>query len=142
MDEQADAERCPECGARRVEGMGCWEQLGMVIAWEHDAELLAEHFVTVATWNLQHRAQFTDAAIEGLRAAFIDRLDRGVPVSELRARIGRASAGSTRVLRPQAERRPGARDGSRTIADVCLRDQPAGAGASVREWAAAVRREM
>lgn len=58
----ADPSTCPECGARRVEGMTCWEQLGMIIAWEaDDPELLAEHFLTVATYNLQHPAQFTDS---------------------------------------------------------------------------------
>lgn len=145
MSEPADfdASTCPECGAPRVEGMGCWEQLGMVIAWEgDDPELLAEHFLTVATWNLQHPAQFTDAAIEGLRTAFVDRLDRGVPVAEIHARIGRASAGSTRVLRPEAERRTVPRAWSRTIADVCIPDRPQGAAGRVREWAAAVRREL
>lgn len=115
----ADPSACPECGAPRVDGLSCWEQLGILIAWEaDDPELLAEHFLTVATCNLQHPAQFTDQAIAGLRSAFIDRLDGGVPVSEIRARIGRASAGSTRVLRPQAERRPVLRARSRTIAHV------------------------
>jgi hypothetical protein len=103
MNEQADADRspCRECGAPRVEGLTCWEQLGMLIAWEaDDPDLLAEHFLTVATYNLQHPAQFTNEAVAGLRAAFVDRLDRGATVQEIRARIGRASAGSKRVLRP------------------------------------------
>jgi ankyrin repeat protein len=138
----ADPSPCPECGAARVDGLGCWEQLGMVISWEgDDPELLAEHFLTVATYNLQHPAQFTDRALAGLRAAFVDRLDRGVPVHEIRARIGRAAAGSTRVLRPEAERRPVPRAWSRTIADVCAPGRE-GAAARVREWAAAVRREL
>jgi hypothetical protein len=134
---------CPECGAPRVDGLTCREQLGMLIAWEaDDPELLAEHFLTVATYNLQHPAQFTDDALAGLRSVFMDRLDRGISLREIRRRVGRASAGSTRVLRPQAERRPVPRAWSRTIADVYLPDQPAGAAARVRAWAAAVRREM
>lgn len=145
MNEQQDADRstCPECGAPRVEGMGCWEQLGMVIAWEaDDPELLAEHFLTVATYNLQHPAQFTDQTLAELRAAFVDRLDRGASVREIRDRMGRIFAGSTRVLRPEAERRPVPRAWSRTVADVCIHDRPQGAAGRVREWAAAVRREL
>ena len=115
----------------------------MLIAWEaDDPELLAEHFLTVATYNLQHPAQFTDEAIAGLRAAFVDRLDRGVSVREIRTRIGRASAGSKRVLRPEAERRPVPKAWTRTVADVYLPGHPEGAAARVRDWAAAVRREV
>lgn len=143
MSMEAEAGTCPECGAPRVEGMTCWEQPGMLIAWEaDDPELLAEHFLTVATWNLQHPAQFTDDAILGLRAAFTGRLDRGVSVAQIRASIGRASAGSTRVLRPQAERRPRLRAWTRTIAHVYIPGQRQDAAARVREWAAAVRREI
>lgn len=139
----ADPSTCPECGAPRVEGMGCCERPGMLIAWEaDDPELLAEHFLTVATWNLQHPAQFTDAAMEALRSAFVDHLDPGLPVAEIRKRIGRAAAGSTRVVRPAHERRPVPRAWSRTIADLCIPDRPQGAAARVREWAAAVRREL
>ncbi|HEX2079999.1 MAG TPA: DUF5946 family protein [Longimicrobium sp.] len=145
MNGQADADRstCPECGAPRVDGLTCWEQLGMLIAWEaDDPVLLAEHFLTVATYNLQHPAQFTDEAIAGLRAAFVDRLDRGVSVQEIRARIGRASAGSRRVLRRKDGQRPVLKTWSRTIAEVYLPGRPQGAAARVRDWAAAVRREM
>ncbi len=62
---QADIETCPECGARSVNGMNCWEQLGLLLAWEYDdPELQAEHFLTVAAYNLQHPAQFTDEALD------------------------------------------------------------------------------
>ncbi len=55
--------RCPECDAPIVNGMTCWEMLGAILAWEyHDPELMAEHFLTVASYNLQHPAQFTGAA--------------------------------------------------------------------------------
>lgn len=134
---------CPESGAPRVDGLTCWEQLGMVIAWEADhPALLAEHFLTVAAWNIQHPAQFTDGAMAGLRTVFAGRLDRGISIQEIRRRVGQASAGSTRVLRPEAERRPVPRAWSRTIADVCLPDRLEGAAERVRQWAAAVRREM
>src|SRR5262249_19672063 len=81
------AETCSECGAPRVDGLTCWEQLGALLAREgDDAELRAEHFLTVAAYNLQHPAQFTEAALAGLRSAFVERLDHGVAVEELRRR--------------------------------------------------------
>jgi hypothetical protein len=123
--------------------MTCWEQLGAILAWEaHDPELAAEHFLTVASYNLQHPAQFADAALAGLRSALIERLDSNLPVAEIRRRAGRANAGSRRVLRPAAERRPVLRRWGMSIADVYLPDQPAGAAARVRAWAAAIRREL
>ena len=133
--------RCPECGATQRDGMTCWEMLGALLAWEYDdPELLAEHFLTVASYNLQHPAQFTDAALDGLRAAFIEHLDRGMGVAEIRRRVGKVAAGATRVLKPQAERRPVLREWPITIADVYLPDQPQGAAERVRGWAAAIRR--
>ena len=141
--EHPDQTRCRECGSPQIDGMTCWEQLGAILAWEaHDHELLAEHFLTVACYNLQHPAQFTDAALAGLRGAFIERLDDNLPVAEIRRRAGRANAGSRRVLRPEAERRPVLRRWGTTIADVYLPDQPEGAAARVRAWAAAIRREL
>lgn len=135
-------ETCPECGAPAIDGMSCWEQLGALIAWEYnDPDLLAEHFLTVACYNLQHPAQFANSALAGLRTALIDRLDNHVSVAELRHRAGRAYAGAARVLKPAAERRPELRRWSMTIADVYLPDRPAGAAGRVRLWAAAVRSE-
>ncbi|HEU5099413.1 MAG TPA: DUF5946 family protein [Roseiflexaceae bacterium] len=55
---QAHPPYCPECGAPRVNGLTCWEMLGTVIAWEYDdADLRAEHFLTVASYNLQLQGQ-------------------------------------------------------------------------------------
>lgn len=57
---QFHAEHCPECGAPRVHGMTCWEMLGLLIAWEYDdPDRRAEHFLTVASYNLQHPASGT-----------------------------------------------------------------------------------
>src|SRR5215217_7477305 len=96
---QPTAAHCPECAAPLVNGMTCWEMLGAIIAWEYeDSELLGEHFLTVASYNLQHPAQFTEATLTGLRAVFLDRLDRGLGIAEIRRRIGKATAGTTRVL--------------------------------------------
>lgn len=142
MSEQAQPAQlsCPECGAPTVDGMTCWDMLGAIIAWEyHDPELLAEHFLTVASYNLQHPAQFTEATLAGLQAVFIERLDRGLGIAEIRRRVGKAAAGSTRVRKPAAERRAVLRRWDMTIADVYIPDQPHGAAERVRAWAAAIR---
>lgn len=115
----------------------------MLIAWEYDdPELLAEHFLTVASYNLQHPAQFTEAALEGLRAVYIERVDHGLPVKEIRRRMGTAFSGSERVLKDEAERRPVLRSWPMTIADVYLPGQPQGAAARVRAWAASIRQAL
>lgn len=138
-----DATVCPECGAPRVDGLTCWEQLGLLIAWEHqDPELQAKHFLIVVSYNLQHPAQFTDAALAGMHAVFIEHLDHGLAVEEIRRRVGRASAGNTRVLKDEAERRPALRAWSMTIADVYTPSKPEGAAERVQAWADTIRNEM
>jgi hypothetical protein len=132
---------CPECGAPWVNDLTCWEMLGALIAWEYDdPHLRAEHFLTVACYNLQHPAQFTEATLAGLQAVFIERLDHGLGVAEIRRRVGKGAAGARKVLRPQAERQPVLRPWAMTIADVYLPDQPEGAAERVRAWAALIRR--
>jgi hypothetical protein len=143
MAEQNEPSTCPECGAPLVDGLACSEQFGAILAWEaHDPELLAEHFLTVASYNIQHPAQFTDEALAGLRAGLIDRLDNGVAVEELRRRAARIFNGPKRVLKRAAERRPVLRRWPLTIADVYISDHPAGAAERVRRWAAAIRGEL
>jgi hypothetical protein len=123
--------------------MTCWEMLGAIIAWEfEDPELLAEHFLTVASYNLQHPAQFTEATLTSLAAVFIERIDRGLGIAEIRRRVGIAAAGATRVLKPPEERTLALRRWSMTIADVYLPEQPQGAATRVRAWAANIRREI
>lgn len=134
---------CLECGAPRVDGMTCWEQLGALIAWEwQDPALLAQHFLTVASYNLQHPAQFTDAALTGLRMAFIDYLEQGISIAQVRRRVAQMAEGPTRVLKDDADRRPVLRPWRMTIADVYLPDQPQGAAERVKAWAAAIRSEL
>ncbi|HEY0736844.1 MAG TPA: DUF5946 family protein [Herpetosiphonaceae bacterium] len=134
---------CPECGGSTVDGLTCWEQLGALIAWEYDdPELAAEHFLTVAAYNLQHPAQFTDDAIEGLRVAMIERLDNDLPVAQIRRRNAAEYEGKKRVLRPESERRPVLRRWQMTIADVYTPDQREGAAERVRAWAAAIRSQL
>ena len=126
-----------------VDGFSCWEQLGALLAWEwQDPALLAVHFLTVASYNLQHPAQFTDEALAGLRAAFREHLAQGVAVAELRRRVSSVTAGKTRVLKPEADRRPVLRPWPMTIADVYLPDQPQGAADRVRAWAAVICQRM
>ena len=136
-------ERCPECGAPRAHGLGCWEQLGVVLSWEYeDPELQREHFLTVASYNLQHPAQFTDEAVAGLRRVYVDHLDRGIPVAEIRRRVSAATEGATRVRRDEAAVRPVLRAWRMTIADVYRSADPAGAAERVRRWARAMRAEL
>jgi hypothetical protein len=140
---QALEATCPECAAPRLQDLTCWEMLGMLIAWEYDdPELQAEHFLTVASYNLQHPAQFTEATLAGLQAVFIERLDHGLGIAEIRRRVGMSAAGTTRVLKPEAERQPVLRRWSITIADVYLPAQPEGAAERVRAWAAVIRRGL
>lgn len=134
---------CPECGAPRVGGMDCWEQLGALLAWEvTDRSLLAVHFLTVACYNLQHPSRFAEGVIDGLREALVAHLDQGLPVAQIRRDAGVAFEGKRRVLRPEAERHPVLRPWRVTVSDVYLPDQPEGAAVRVRRWAAAIRDEM
>ena len=134
---------CPECGAAQVDGLTCWEQLGVLLAWEwQDPALLAVHFLTVAAENLQHPAQFTDEALAGLQINFVDHLERGVPVAELRRRTSHFAEGATRVLKKESEHQPSLRHWSMTIANVYRPHQPQDAAEHVRAWAATLRREL
>lgn len=117
--------------------------LGALIAWEYeDADLRAEHFLTVAGYNLQHPAQFTEAALAELHAVFVDHCDNGVPVADIRRRVGKAVQGSRRVFKPVAERQPKRRRWAMTIADVYRNGEASGAARRVREWAGAIRSDL
>lgn len=134
---------CPECGAPRVDGLDCWGQLGAIIAWEwQDPALMAQHFLTVASYNLQHPAQFTDEALAGLRQQFIEHLDNGVPPHEIRRRVSSIAEGKVKVRWPEPERRFVLRRWPLTSADVYLPDQPTGAAERVKAWAASIREEL
>ena len=96
----------------------------------------------VASYNLQHPAQFTAAAIAGLRELFIAHLHQGIAVAEVRRRAAQSTAGSVSVLKPEAERRPMLRHWPMTIADVYIPGQPEGAAERVKAWAASIRAEL
>ena len=103
---------------------------------------MAEHFLTVASYNFQHPASFTEEALAGLRMAFIDYIDHGVPASELRRRAARAYEGKRRVLKDKAERHPVLQEWKITIADVYIPDQPEGAADRVKAWATSIRNKF
>ena len=123
--------------------MDCFEQLAWTIGWEsEDPALAALHFYTVASFNLQHPAQFTDEALAGLRSLYLEAVDAGWTNEQVRRRAVERGAGQRQVLRPAADRRPALKRWSRTIDDVYLPDQPEGAAERVRDWVAAIRREL
>lgn len=134
---------CPECGAPRVDGMDCWWQMGAVCAWEwQDSELAALHFVTVASYNLQHPAQFSEETLAALKRVYIAHLDEGMAVSEIRKRVGEQTDGNVKVLRKEEARKPVRKHWALTIADVYLADQPQGAAQRVKTWASTIRKEL
>ena len=137
------ARACPECGAQRVGDLGCRDMLGHLLAWEvDDAELRAEHFLTVASYNLQHPSTFTDEAIAGLRQSYVDYLDRGISIAEIRRRASAAFDGAKRVRRDGASARPVLCTWPMTIASVYGTGERYGAAERVRAWAKAIREEM
>jgi hypothetical protein len=134
---------CEECGATLSNSMSCWDMLGEIIAWEaQDPELLAEHFLTVASYNLQHPAQFAEGLVPQLQTSFISYLDGTLTLEQIRLQTRRAYNGAKRVLKPEAERRPVQRHWPMTIADVYLDAQPEGAAERVRAWANSIRQEL
>ena len=139
----ASVRMCAECGAPRVGELACFDMLGQLLAWEvDDAELRAEHFLTVASYNLQHPAQFTDDAIVGLRQSYINYLDRGISIAEVRRRASAAFDGSKRVRRDEASVRPVLRAWPMTIADVYGEGDPGAAAERVRAWARVIRQAI
>jgi hypothetical protein len=136
------ATACDECGAPVVDGLDCQGQLDVVLSWEwSDPELSAEHFSTVAIFNLQHPSRFREDAIEGLVAAVIAHLD-GLRVSAIRRQVGRAAAGTTRVLKPEAERVIVPRQWTLTVDHVYAHNKSLDAATRVREWARSTRVEL
>jgi hypothetical protein len=116
--------------------------LGLIITWEFDdPDLQREHFLTVASYNLQHPAQFTDAALAGLWSVYVDHIDHNLSIAQIRKRVGLASKGATRVLKPPTERRLILRHWTVTIRDVYHSGQPQGAADRVRAWASSIRQE-
>lgn len=132
---------CPECKAEVIHGKDCFVMLGEVIEWEYqDSDLLREHFLTVATYNLQHPSQFTDEVLETLRSSVAAYLDGSMSVDQIRAKHSQLFEGSTKVLRPVSERIMSPRSWSRTVSNVYAPGR-VGAAVRVKEWAEVVRTE-
>jgi hypothetical protein len=144
MGLQYDAEfpNCPECGALSRDGLTCQDRLYGLLAQERDnPELQAVHFLTVASYNIQHPAQFMDDAIAGLRKSFVDYLDGNIDIGNIRERT-EAFNGPKKVLKPFFERKPVLVCWKTTTADAYVPFDPAGAAARVRAWAESVRSEL
>jgi hypothetical protein len=77
-----------------------------------------------------------------LQQQFVEHLDHGVPVAEIRQRVAQLAEGNVKVLKPAAERQPILRHWPMTIADVYLPDEPTGAAERVKAWAATIRKEL
>lgn len=134
-----DRVRCQECSAAWRDGVDCDAMLGAVTSWEwQDDELAALHFLTVATFNLQHSSRFSDAALASLRQVYIEHIDNGLTVSAIRRIHRDLFAGSARVRSLGAERAVISRNWPKTIADV-HDSGPGGAAQRVLAWARSVR---
>jgi hypothetical protein len=110
-----------------------------LLAWEVDDEALRDlHFLTVASYNLQHRAAFTDAAYAGLRDAFLGYLEGRLTIADIRRRAA-AIDGTTRIRRRACDLQPRHVDWPMTIGSVAAPGQAARASDRVRAWAEAIR---
>lgn len=131
---------CPECGASRINGLDCFGQLGQIIVWEYDdPELLAKHFLTLASYNLQHPARFTEVTIQELKTVFIDHLDKGLAIKEIRRKLSKKFAGAIPILQAKAQPNSYSHPWTLTINTVYLPDKPEGAANRVRVWAKSIR---
>ena len=134
---------CPECGAPMVDGKGCRDLLAAILGWESaDTELFSLHFYTVAAFNLQHPAQFTEEALHELRGVFVEALDGNAPIEALARRTGTTFQGDKRGPQEEDERNPVGKSWTVTAADVFGGGRPEGAAYRVRRWATSVRGEM
>jgi hypothetical protein len=117
--------------------------LAVILGWEGaDPELFHLHFFTVACFNFQHPAQFTDEALAGLKAGIREVMDGAAPVSSIRRRAARAFEGKRRVLKPEADRHPVRAEWEYTIKDVYAAGRPAGAAQRVRHWAELIQKRL
>jgi hypothetical protein len=125
------------------EGVTCQEQLAEVLGWESiDRELFQLHFYTVACFNLQHPAQFTDEAVQQLRSTFVAAIDGTTPLETLRRDMGARFEGKRPVLKDTADRHPVLREWEMTMADVHHHGRPEGASYRVRRWATSIRSRL
>jgi hypothetical protein len=133
-----DSPRCVECGAPQSP-ITCRERLDLLLAWEaNDPVLRGLHFLTVASFNLQHPAAFTDEARSGLERAFRGYVDGQLTIADIRRKAA-AVNGAVRVRRAPQDIRPRHRSWPTTIDSVAVPEEPDQAAARVRGWAQAIR---
>lgn len=145
MGEQIDIDvpNCPECGALSHDGLTCRERFHALLAMEgQDPALAAEHFFTVACYNLQHPSQFTPEAIEGLKSSLAGLLDKTLTIKEIRQRTSAEYNGPKKVLQSTWGRTVTLRLWKMTTADVYRHFTPGGTAERVKAWAESVRREL
>lgn len=133
---------CPECGAdQRMNS--CDELFHQILAMEAKSPaVLAEHFKTVACYNIQHPAQYVDAVIDNLVIALRDNLYNGLSVEDIRKRNRYLYDGPKRVRKPEAERQPKQRSWSMTTGDVWVEGNGDQTAANIIAWAKAVVQDI
>lgn len=130
---------CPECGAPQTNGLSCFDMFGIVLSWEaFDQDLLNLHFWTVATYNLQHPAQFTEKAIEGLQEVYLEAYEKNIPISYIRNKMSRLTDGKFNVMKKE-NITPRLKIWPITIADIYQHNQHYGASHRVLQWRKSVR---
>ncbi|MDB4940269.1 MAG: hypothetical protein JWO40_694 [Candidatus Doudnabacteria bacterium] len=135
------ATKCPECGA--VSNLSCWEMLGVICSWEWaDRDLQKEHFLIVASYNLQHPAKFVDEAIKGLQIALIDYLDHGISPEEIRRRTSRAYEGNKKVLKNDQNVTLRLRNWPVTIDNIYANGDLIDAATRVKKWGQSIKEEL
>ncbi|MEX0868191.1 MAG: DUF5946 family protein [Nitriliruptoraceae bacterium] len=131
--------RCDECGTLERDGQCCRQQWGELLALEFsDVRAGSVHFLTVASYQLQHPASFPlqPEALRDLVAALRDAVIDGRDVTSVRDAMQRRYDGS-RPVAATAGDVVAQRRWTRTVADVSPPD-PAGHVERVIRWAAAV----
>lgn len=130
---------CTECNAPFIDGLSCWETLGLLISWEYDdPALLKEHFLTVASYNIQHSSKFVDEVIDELCSLHYKYIHNEVSTNEIRETVGKLAEGEKRVLKPESARVIIPKKWKMTIADVYIPNKREHAAERVRAWAKSI----
>jgi hypothetical protein len=142
MGEQIDIDvpNCSECGALSYDGLTCRERFHALLAMEgQDPALAAEHFFTVACYNLQHPSQFTGEALDGLLSSLGGILNGSLSIEDVRRRTAAEYNGPKKVLRPAWGRQVVLKLWTMTTADVYRPLQSQGTAERVRKWAESIQ---
>lgn len=130
---------CKECNAHLIDELSCWDMLGLLLSWESDdTELQKVHFLTVATYNIQHPSLFQEEAIKELRKLHRKYIDNEININEIRMIVEKLAKGEKRVFKPITERVIIPQKWKMTIADVYIPHMKEGAADRVRKWAKSI----